>query len=376
MPKVLFVANVYEHIVGFHLPYMKWLKEHGYEVHVVANDLGDYQVPYADKVIEMGIERSPIKISNLKAIKQLRQLIDNEKYSLISCHTPMGGVVARLAARKARKKFGLKVIYTTHGLHFYGGAPKKNWLVFYPIEKFLSHYTDAIVTINSEDFELINKKNFKNKKTYRIHGIGINISRLGYDKELNLNELREKYGYKPNDFILLYMAEFISGKNHKFLLKTMPELIKKIPNIKMVFAGRGEDKEKTMLLAKNLGVEKEVNFIGRRSDVGNLIKISDIGISSSIREGLGMSVAESLYLGRPVVVSNIRGHRDLVQQGKNGFLFDLNDKNDFIDKIVFMYENPEKREEMGRYAMESMEEFLIDNSLNDMAKIYSEVKTL
>ncbi len=376
MPKVLFVANIYEHIVSFHLPYMKWFKEHGYELHVVANDLDDYKVPYADRIIEMEIERNPFKICNLRAIMQLRKLIDVEKYSLISCHTPMGGVVARLAARKARKRFGVKVIYTAHGLHFYKGAPKKNWLVFYPIEKFLSRYTDAIATINNEDYKLVQTRGFKNKRTYKIHGIGIDPFRLGCDKELNFNELREKYGYKPDDFILLYMAEFIPRKNFKFLIEAMPELVKRIPNIKMIFAGRGEEKEEMMKLSQTVGVAEYINFIGFRDDVGNLINISDLGVSSSIQEGLGMSVAESLYLGRPVVVSDIRGHRDLVQQGKNGFLFDLNDKNDFIDKVVFMYENPEKREVMGRYATESIVEFVIDNSLKDMAKIYSEVEAL
>lgn len=374
MPKVLFVANIYEHIVSFHLPYMKWFKEHGYEVHVVANELGDYKVPYADKIIEMRIERNPFKIVNLKAIKQLRQLIDNERYCLISCHTPMGGVVARLAARRARKKFGVKVIYTAHGFHFYKGAPKKNWLVFYPIEKFLSRYTDAIVTINNEDYKLVQTLGFKNKRTYKIHGIGIDPSRLGCDKELNFNELREKYGYKPDDFILLYMAEFIPRKNFKFLIEAMPELVKRIPNIKMIFAGRGEEKEEMMKLSQTVGVAEYINFIGFRDDVGNLINISDLGVSSSFQEGLSISVAEILYLGTPMVISNIRGHNDIVENGQNGFLFDLNDKNDFIDKIIFMYDNPKKRKEMGGYATKSMEKFVIDNTLLEMVEIYSEVE--
>ena len=376
MPKVLFVANVYEHIVGFHIPYMKWFKEHGYEVHVVANDLGDYNIPYADRIIEIGIERSPLKVGNIMAIKQLRHLIETERYDMVSCHTPMGSVIARIAAIRARKKYGLKMIYTSHGFHFFNGAPKKNWLLFYPIEKLLSRYTDAIVTINSEDYELVRELGFKNKKTYRIHGIGIDTSRLGYDEEKSVNELKEEYGYKSEDFVLLCMAEFIPRKNFRFLIESMPLLIERIPNIKMIFAGRGEDRDKTMDLAKNTNVDRFINFIGRRSDIGNLIKISDLGVSSSIQEGLGMSVAESLYLGRPVAVSNIRGHRDLVQQGKNGFLFDLNDKNDFVEKVVFLYENPTKREEMGKFAMESMEKFLLKNSLKEMSDIYSEVEAL
>lgn len=372
MPKILFVANIYEHIYSFHLPYMKWLKEHGYEVHVVANELGDYKIPYADRVIEMGIERSPFKLGNIKALKQLRNFIDKERYDIISCHTPMGGVLARLAARKARKQYSLKVIYTAHGFHFYKGAPKKNWLLFYPIEKYLSRFTDAIVTINKEDYELVKTHGFKNEETYLIHGIGIDYARLGVD-DLSINDLRSKYGYGSDDFLMLYLAEFIPRKNHSFLIYVMPKLIERIPNIKLILAGRGDEKDKMMLLAKRLGVESYVDFVGFRDDVGNLIYISDIGVSSSSQEGLGMCLAESLYMGKPVVASDIRGHRDLVKSGNNGFLFSLDNEKQFIDQVVYMYNHPDERKAMGEYAAANIGDFVIDNTLKEMIGIYSEV---
>ena len=372
MPKILFVANIYEHIYSFHLPYIKWLKEHGYEVHVVANELGDYKIPYADRVIEMGIERSPFKLGNIKALKQLRNLIDKERYDIISCHTPMGGVLARLAARKARKQYSLKVIYTAHGFHFYKGAPKKNWLLFYPIEKYLSRFTDAIVTINTEDYELVKTLGFKNEETYLIHGIGIDYARLGVD-DLSINDLRSKYGYGSDDFLMLYLAEFIPRKNHSFLIYVMPKLIERIPNIKLIFAGRGDDKEKMMLLAKRLGVESYVEFVGFRDDVGNLIYISDIGVSSSSQEGLGMCLAESLYMGKPVMASDIRGHRDLVKSGNNGFLFSLDNEEQFIEQVVYMYNHPDERRTMGEFAAANIGDYVIDNTLNEMVDIYSKV---
>ena len=135
-----------------------------------------------------------------------------------------------------------------------------------------------------------------------------------------------------------------------------------------------EEKEEMMKLSQTVGVAEYINFIGFRDDVGNLINISDLGVSSSFQEGLSISVAEILYLGTPMVISNIRGHNDIVENGQNGFLFDLNDKNDFIDKIIFMYDNPKKRKEMGGYATKSMEKFVIDNTLLEMVEIYSEVE--
>ena len=131
MKKVLFTATVDSHILQFHLPFLKLFKENGYEVHVATN--GNDEIPYCDVKHVVSFERSPIKINNLKAIGQLRKIINEEKFDIIHTHTPMGSVITRLAAKKARKKYHTRVIYTAHGLHFFKGAPLKNWLIFYPI---------------------------------------------------------------------------------------------------------------------------------------------------------------------------------------------------------------------------------------------------
>ena len=149
MKKVLFTATVDSHILQFHLPFLKMFKENGYEVHVATN--GDESIPFCDKKIKISFERSPFKINNLKAIGQLRKVINEEQYDIIHTHTPMGSVVTRLAAKQARKKNNTRVIYTAHGFHFFKGAPILNWLVFYPVEKWLAKYTDTLITINKED---------------------------------------------------------------------------------------------------------------------------------------------------------------------------------------------------------------------------------
>ena len=153
MKKVLFVAHVDSHIRHFHIPYLKYFKEKGYEVHVVTSNDENETFPYCDVKHVISIKRNPFKMDNIKAIKQLKKIINDEKFDLIHCHTPMGGVITRLAAKKVRKN-GTKVFYTAHGFHFYKGAPKINWMIYYPIEKYLSKYTDVLITINHEDYEL------------------------------------------------------------------------------------------------------------------------------------------------------------------------------------------------------------------------------
>lgn len=355
--------------MAFHLLYIKWFKENGYEVHVAAND-GSVIVPLVDRQWNLCIERSPLNLNNIKAYKELKTIIEREKYSLVTSHTAMGGVLARLAGRRARKNDGLKVLYTAHGFHFFKGSPKSFWLFYYPMEKFLSRYTDAIITINQEDFELVKTSDFRNKQTFKIPGIGINTDRLLKVTEDLKQQLREKNGYKQDDFLAIYVAEYIPRKNHRFIIDALPELIERIPEIKILFAGRGRDMELTMDYAKSKGVEEYIDFLGFRNEVGNLIALSDIGISASKQEGLGLNLAEEMFSGLPVVGSEDRGHKEMIIHGENGFLYPQNDSKAFIDAIVYLYENPERRKEMGEHAAQSIQKFSLDNSLKEMVRIY------
>ena len=178
MDKILFVANIHKHFLAFHLPYIQWFKERGYEVHVAAGGDPNIVVPFVDKQFTLSIERNPFNFSNIKACRKLQAIINREHYHLIHCHTAMGAVVSRLAARKARAEGKCKVLYTAHGFHFFKGSPKRYWIMYYPMEKYLSRYTDAIITINQEDYDLVNTHKFRNGATYKIPGIGINTERL------------------------------------------------------------------------------------------------------------------------------------------------------------------------------------------------------
>lgn len=370
MKKILFVANIHKHFLAFHQPHIEWLKKQGYEVHVAAGGDPDIPVPVADKQFTLSIERNPFNISNIKACRELSTIIEKERYCLVHCHTAMGSVVARWAARKARSRGRLKVLYTAHGFHFFKGSPKRYWLMYYPMEKLLSRYTDAIITINQEDFDLVKTHNFHNKDTYKIPGIGINTKRLMPTSPELKQCLRREYGYKDSDFILIYIAEYIERKNHLFIINALPQLSNKIPNIKVLFAGRGRLMEQIKNHAQVIRMEKYIDFLGFRKDIGQLISLSDIGISASKQEGLGLNLAEEMYSGIPVVVSEDRGHKELVINGENGFLFPQMSQENFIHHVTKMAQNKELREKMGEIAKLRMKKFSLDNSLREMGNIY------
>lgn len=367
MKKVLFVATTHMHIAVFHIPYIKWLKENGCEVHCAANNY--LHIPELDKQFTFPVQRSPFKLINIKACKELKKLIEREKYDIVHCHTAMGAVMARLASKDFRKK-GLKLLYTAHGFHFFKGSPKSYWMLYYPIEKFLSRYTDAIITINQEDYDLIKSKGFKNSDTYKIPGIGINTNRLIVTNDTIRSDLRLEYGYKKDDFILIYIAEYIERKNHKFIIDSVKELSSKIPNIKILFAGKGRLFEDMKQYASNLNVNNYIDFLGFRKDIGQLIALSDVGISASKQEGLGLNLAEEMFCSLPIVATQDRGHKELVKNGVNGYLFAQNDKGSFIESLTKLFNDTNLRQKMANEAKKTAEHFTLDNSIKAMADIY------
>ena len=357
MKKVLYVATVDIHIKTFHLPYLKLLHDNGYEVHVATN--GDEQFPYCDVKHQICVERNPFRLNNIKAIQQLKKIIDNEKFDLIHCHTPMGSVVCRLAARNARKKYSTRVIYTAHGFHFYKGAPKLNWLLFYPIEKWLAKYTDTLITINTEDYELATKKFKKCKKIECIPGVGIDVEKFNFKMtKKEKTELRKSLGLKDNDFLLVFPARLDKNKNQGFLINVMKKLVKNHPNIHLLLPGNDELNGYYQNMTKEKNLEDNIHFLGYRQDIPQLMKISDIAVSSSLREGLPVNIIEALACKLPVVAVNCRGLKDLIVFGKNGFFVSDNDEKLFADIIEDLYLSTLKIEQdsfnVDRYTIEDV----------------------
>jgi len=368
--KILFTATVDSHIKHFHLPYLKWFKEQGFEVHVAFR--GSENIPYADFKWNIPFSRSPFNKDNIKAYSELKKLIDTYNYRLIHCHTPVGGVLTRLAARRARKK-GTKVIYTAHGFHFYKGAPLKNWLLYYPVEKWLARYTDCLITINEEDYELARKKRFQAGSIKKVDGVGVDINRFKPPAEEEKLTLRQEYGFNEKDFIIICVGELNANKNQALAIKAVKILKERIPNIKLLLAGRGNMEKQYRKMAEKLGVKDNVLFLGYRRDIPELLSISDIAVSSSRREGLPVNVMEAMATGLPLVVTDCRGNRDLVQNGENGFVVGIDDAEGMAERIEYIYKNKKIREKAREYNLENIKNYSLDVVRIKMSEIYKEM---
>ena len=305
----------------FHIPYLKMLKEMGWETAVAArNDYenpADCVIPYCDAYFDIPFERNPFKPGNIKAYKELKKVIDEGQYDIIHCHTPVGAMLTRLAAQDAREK-GSKVFYTAHGFHFYKGAPLINWMAYYPVEKWLARKTDVLITINKEDYNRAKDK-FKAGKVVYVPGVGIDINK--FSKRIgNREEKRAELRLQDTDFVLLSVGELISRKNHTVVLEALAELKKagKLSNIQYVICGCGVLEAELREKAVSLGISDHVHFLGYRNDVSEICNASDLFVFMSLQEGLPVALMEAMACGLPVICSDIRGNTDLVESGKNG----------------------------------------------------------
>jgi glycosyltransferase EpsD len=371
MKKVLFVENS-AGFCKFNAPYMNWFKQQGWQVDHAAPGIEDKFAYGVTHHYDVDIHRSPFSFQNIKAIKTLKRLIDKEQYDLVHCHTEMGGLCARLAAISARKK-GCKVIYTSHNYPFYKGASFLAWTVFYTVERMLAPITDAVVTINEEDYQITCKHKFAAGPNFKIDGVGVNLDRFSPVSFEEKMKLREDVGVAQDAFVLLYTAQFIPRKNHEMLIRQVPTILKSIPNLHVLFAGNGPIFEDMKLLANELGVSDCISFLGGRGDIDRLCRVSDLHVATSKLEGQGINNIEAMACGCPLVVSRVRGHRDVCIEGKNGFLFDLDKPQDMSSEIIRLYNDKNLYHTISEFNKKDASRFDVKREVAAMAAIYKKV---
>lgn len=371
--KILFVATVRSHIGQFHMPFIRELKARGVEVHAAFKDNSadkpGLDLSAIDKTFEVPFERRPLRPNNIKAYRELKKIIDGNGYDAVHCHTPMGAVITRLAAKSARKK-GTKVIYTAHGFHFFKGASIKNWILFYPVEKYLSKYTDCLITINSEDCELAHKKKFRAGKIYKVHGVGVELDKF---KAVDADEkarLRAEYGYDGDTFIMIYPADLSVRKNQPMLFDALQKIAEKNKNVKLLLPGQPIRLEEYKRMISERGIADNVEFLGYRRDINNLVGLSDLSVASSFQEGLPINIIEAMAMGNAIVATDVRGNNDAVEDGVNGYLVPVGDSDLMAEKILELMNNCEKLRTFGENGLDMVKDFSTENVNREMLTIY------
>ena len=366
MKKILYVTTVSRTINAFLIPHIERLIEEGYKVDCACSIDKKIDKSIVDKgcnIFDIPFSRNPLDIKNVKAFKTLVKLQEENQYDIVHVHTPVAGVYGRLLKLKFPN---LKTIYTVHGFHFYKGAPFINWIIYYPIEKFMAKLTDTMITINSEDYN--ESKSFKTKDIRQINGVGVDLSKYKLeDKE----QIRMKLKIKEDNFIIIMIAEINKNKNHKQLIDSIEILKNKgIENIQVLCVGDGVLFDEVKKNISERGLDENIKMLGFRNDINELISACDIGILLSYREGLPRNIMELMACKKPVIGTNIRGVRDLIQDNINGFLVGVGDSEDTANKIEKIYNDRKLLKKMSEEAYRTVQDYDVNVVLDDLMAIF------
>ncbi len=382
--RALFIATVGGFVTQFEMNNIRILTQMGYEVHSAANYEEPVYCVKENELREQGvilhqadIAKSPFMWrQNLRALQQICEVIRKEKITLIHCHTPVGGLLGRLAGILCRGQ-GLKVVYTAHGFHFYRGAPWRNWLIYYNVERLLAHFTDCIVTINREDYEkACGFRLRKGGSVYRIPGEGLDLERFGVRLRGIKRELRRKLGIPGEAFFLLSVGELSGNKNHRQVVSMIPKLQEELypQEVHYGICGDGFYRRELEDEVRRLGLEGQVRLYGYCPDVEEFLACADCLIFPSAREGLGMAALEALAMGVPVVASDNRGTREYMEDGVNGFVCQLERPEGFIQRVAQVSRmTAEELAAMGRAGRRTAERFGRVHTDGIMREVYRRV---
>lgn len=370
MKKILFITNLSNGVNSFSIASVKAAKKSGLDFYLAGNfedtpeeKLKNDEKAYGIKICQIDLTRSPYSLKNINAYKQLVKLITEENIDYIHCNTPIGGLLGRLAGKKCNVK---RVIYEAHGFHFYKGAPIKNWLIYYPIEKWLAKKTNAIITINKEDYERAKRFKLKNNgKIYYVPGVGMDLSR--YDIPDDVRKIkRSELKLKNTDIALISMGDLIDRKNYPVAIETIAKLNN--ANVHYFICGNGPEKHNLKKLTKKLNIDNNVHFLGYRTDIKELLNASDIFLFTSKQEGLARSLMEAMACGLPCVVSKIRGNTDLIEGTSCGYLCTTIDE--YVDALSLLL-NVKNRELCSVACLNQIKNFDLNIVIKKLIVIYS-----
>lgn len=378
MKKALIVASTSGFIKGFLLSDAHMLQELGYEVHCAANHKAMVTFKAEKLFPQHNIifhqvdfpPNRPFSFETVRAGKQYLEIVKNIQFDLIHCHSPIVGAIVRFLGVKYRKNGG-KIIYTTHGLAFSKNSGWKSKLLYGSVEWLCAKLCDKVITINHDDYAMMKKLSSKN--TVYINGVGVDTAKF-HNVNINRDEYRENIGISAEQKMVLTVGEISRRKNQRVIVEALSKLD---DSYVFVICGKVMTEStiynELVIAAERLHVN--INFLGFRSDIPEILKCADVFVLPSLREGLCFAGVEALASGIPVVGSNVKGVKDFIVDGETGYLSEPHDAETFAKKIELAL-NCEQRKVMERKCVEKAEEFSAAVSHGQMEAIYREVLNL
>ena len=354
--KVLFTASTYSHIVNFHLPYLEKFRAEGWTVHVACGG-APMAIGQADEGVHLPLVQAVWSARTFRAAGMLRERMGREGYALAVAHTSLAAFFTRLAAQGLAGRPA--VANMVHGYLFDG---ETGWLkrqVLLGAERWTAGCTDLVLTMNGWDYEAA-KRYGLGRKVVRVPGVGVDFTRFDGVPPGQRGALRKKWGVREDAFVLIYAAEFSRRKSQEVIIRALAGLPE---GVVLVLAGDGALRCGCRELAGRLGLAGGVVFPGQVGDIPAWYAMADAAVSASRSEGLPFNVMEAMYAGLPVVASDVKGHRDLVEHGTTGLLYPYGDAGACAGQVAALLASAQLRRALAGRAREYVARYALDRVL-------------
>ncbi len=319
--KILYCASAMIHIENFHKDYIEALRADKNEVKILAKGEGaDFDMPFEKKIFSR---------SNFKLIKEIKRIVAEEKFDVIILNTSLAAFFVRLSLPRRERP---RVVNFVHGYLFSKNVNVIKSRLFLLCERLLAGKTDDIIVMNTQDYKTAIKSKLCRERVFFVKGMGAEVREVITAPE----ELRKKYSCDDR-YVMTFVGELSARKNQAFLIKSMPKIKKLIPKAVLWLVGDGGARSELQRLARELGVSDDVIFMGARADACDYIRASNLYVSASSIEGMPFNIIEALGIGVTVIASRVKGHIDLITNGKDGCLYTFNSIDDFITKVYKVY---------------------------------------
>ena len=306
------------HINDFHSEIIDALRYRGDEVFVMARgNEADFNIPF---------EKRLLSLINLKNLFRIRKILKAQRFDAIILNTNLAAFIIRLALSKRLKKT-TKVINFVHGYLFSPerGALRRAFFLF--CEMLTRGRCDTVITMNSEDYRAAIRHSLARERVIASLGVGIRLRA----SDTPIDEIRRALSCDGR-LVIAFVGELSSRKNQAFIIRCLPRIRERFENALLWLVGDGGKKDELLRLARRLGVDDAVKFLGYREDAVSLMRACDLYVSPSVVEGMPLNVIEAMSVGKTVLASRIKGHSDLISDGFNGYLYDPFDEEEFVDK--------------------------------------------
>lgn len=369
MSKILFVCTTDSMIWNFLIPHINYLKSQGHIVECACSKTGFY---YDELIEKYGLilnyvpfKRNPYSVANIKSLFRLMGIIKKDNIDVVFCHEPVGGALGRIAGYIC----GCKIIYMAHGFHFFKDNYYLKNLIYSFIEQRLAKITDRIIVINDEDYK--SASGFCLKKgggVFKVDGIGCDIQKI-QNMQLDVWRKRAELGIARDAFVIITVAELIPRKNIEVGIKAFCKA--NLSNSVYIICGEGGEQDKLKKIANNRG---DIRFLGFRKDIKELNRIANVCLFPSKQEGLSIAVIEAMAEGLPMVVSDARGVKDCVIDGKSGVICEKNNVNEFSDALKFIYgKNKEAINSYYVFNRAHSKKYDINHIFSEMGVVYKDI---